>query len=76
MSHNATGAALYDSSIDYASLSWVEQQWMAWYIYIGNPILATGLMSFLMHEVRAKFPPNILGFIFCRSSTLAVAFLG
>ncbi|KAJ7640484.1 hypothetical protein DFH06DRAFT_1216142 [Mycena polygramma] len=52
MSHNATSSAsLYDSSVDYASLSWVEQQWMAWYLYIGNPVLATGLMSFLMHEV-------------------------
>jgi methylsterol monooxygenase len=22
-----------------------------WYIYIGNPVIATGLMSFLLHEV-------------------------
>ncbi|KAJ6507259.1 hypothetical protein C8R47DRAFT_1100654 [Mycena vitilis] len=49
--HNATSASFYDSSVDYASLSWIEQQWMAWYIYIGNPILATGLMSFLVHEI-------------------------
>jgi methylsterol monooxygenase len=49
--HNATTAALY-ADVDYSSLSWIEQQWMAWYLYIGNPILATGLMSFLMHEVR------------------------
>ncbi|KAF7328927.1 Methylsterol monooxygenase [Mycena venus] len=48
--HNATTAAMY-SDVDYASLSWIEQQWMAWYLYIGNPILATGLMSFLVHEI-------------------------
>jgi sterol desaturase/sphingolipid hydroxylase (fatty acid hydroxylase superfamily) len=23
----------------------------AWYIFIGNPVIATGLMSFLMHEI-------------------------
>ncbi|KAF8147780.1 C4-methyl sterol oxidase [Mycena galopus ATCC 62051] len=37
--------------VDFTSLSWVEQQWAAWYLYIGNPILATGLMSFLVHEI-------------------------
>jgi methylsterol monooxygenase len=36
---------------DFSSLSWLEQQWVAWYVWIGNPIIATGLMSFLMHEV-------------------------
>ncbi|KAJ6510525.1 hypothetical protein C8R45DRAFT_1059707 [Mycena sanguinolenta] len=49
MSHNATIADLY-SGVDFNSLSWIEQQWMSWYLYIGNPILATGLASFLMHE--------------------------
>ena len=24
--------------------------WAAWYAYIGNDVLATGIMSFLMHE--------------------------
>ncbi|KAJ6632603.1 C-4 methyl sterol oxidase, partial [Mycena sp. CBHHK59/15] len=41
----------YDSSMDFTSLPWLEQQWVAWYIYIGNPVIATGLMSFLMHEI-------------------------
>ncbi len=52
MSLNATVAAepLY-ADTDLQSLNWVEQQWMAWYIWIGNPVIATGLMSFLMHEV-------------------------
>lgn len=30
-----------------------EQWWARWYMYIGDPVLATGIMSFLMHEVRA-----------------------
>jgi len=36
---------------DFSSLSWLEKQWAAWYIWIGNPAIATGLMSFLLHEV-------------------------
>jgi methylsterol monooxygenase len=36
---------------DLASLSWLEQQWVHWYVSIGNPVLATGLASFLLHEV-------------------------
>ncbi|KAF7305548.1 Methylsterol monooxygenase [Mycena chlorophos] len=46
---NAT-TSIYDST-DFASLSYLEQKWAAWYIYIGNPILATGLASFLLHEI-------------------------
>lgn len=44
-------ADLY-STLDFSSLSWFEKQWAAWYIMVGNPVLATGLMSFLLHEVR------------------------
>ncbi|KAF8519304.1 hypothetical protein JB92DRAFT_3082295 [Gautieria morchelliformis] len=29
----------------------LEQWWAAWYLWIGNPTIATGLMSFIMHEV-------------------------
>ena len=36
---------------DFSALSWLEQSWVAWYVWIGNPIIATGLMSFLLHEV-------------------------
>lgn len=25
--------------------------WAAWYAYMGNDVLATGIMSFLMHEI-------------------------
>lgn len=63
---NATSAAglnpaeqLYQGT-DYASLNWFEQQWMAWYIWIGNPIIATGLMSFLLHEVRVLSTFSVL----------------
>jgi hypothetical protein len=57
MSLNATAAAFHSSprdayaSIDFSSLSWIEKQWAAWYINIGNLVVATGLMSFLLHEV-------------------------
>ncbi|PFH49532.1 hypothetical protein AMATHDRAFT_62994 [Amanita thiersii Skay4041] len=57
MALNATVAAanslqetLY-GGLDFSSLTWLEKQWVAWYIWIGNPIIATGLMSFLMHEI-------------------------
>lgn len=37
--------------VDIADLNWLERSWAAWYIWIGNPVIATGVMSFLMHEV-------------------------
>ena len=47
---HATGHELY-ANIDLTKLSWLEQMWAAWYMWIDNPIIATGLMSFLLHEV-------------------------
>ncbi|KAF7335788.1 C4-methyl sterol oxidase [Mycena venus] len=38
----------YDLPIDLSTLSWLEQHWVAWYIYIDNPVLATGMMTFLL----------------------------
>lgn len=32
-------------------LNTFEHMWAAWYAYIGNDVLATGIMSFLMHEI-------------------------
>jgi len=32
------------------SLNYFERLWAAWYAYIGNDVLATGIMSFVMHE--------------------------
>ena len=43
------------SSIDLTQLNWLERQWTAWYSYWGNPIIATGIMSFVMHEVSSLF---------------------
>ena len=58
MAFNATAAAAAHESaqqlyghLDLSSLSWLEQFWASWYIWIDNPIIATGLMSFLLHEV-------------------------
>jgi len=50
---NHTSNALTElyAGTDFSSLSWLEQQWVAYYAYIGNPVIATGLMSFLIHEV-------------------------
>ncbi|THH14493.1 hypothetical protein EW146_g5836 [Bondarzewia mesenterica] len=47
-----TSAQLYaNAGTDFSSLNWAEQQWAAWYLWIGNPIIATGLASFLLHEI-------------------------
>lgn len=32
-------------------LSIVERLWAAWYLYMQNDTLATGIMSFMMHEI-------------------------
>ncbi len=60
MSFNATLAGpnvletLYPGT-DLASLNWAEQKWVAWYVWWGNPVIATGMISFLMHEVFLLF---------------------
>jgi methylsterol monooxygenase len=35
----------------YTSLNYFEKLWAAWYAYMDNDTLATGLLSFTMHEV-------------------------
>ena len=49
---NATESqwALYGGA-DLSHLNWLERTWSSYYIWIGNPIIATGLLSFLVHEV-------------------------
>lgn len=37
-------------SQQHVGFNYFERLWMAWYAYIGNDVLATGIMSFLMHE--------------------------
>ncbi|KAF9467643.1 hypothetical protein BDZ94DRAFT_1232989 [Collybia nuda] len=54
MAFNATNGAFHDdlyAGTDFSSLNWLEQQWVWWYVTIGNPVIATGLMSFLLHEI-------------------------
>jgi methylsterol monooxygenase len=57
MAFNATVVAVHDAvhplyaDVALSQLSLIEQLWAAWYIWIDNPFLATGLMSFLLHEV-------------------------
>jgi len=51
-----TAAQLYSgSNVHFAQLNWFERQWMAWYLWIGNPLIATGIASFILHEVRSLF---------------------
>ncbi|KAG9084785.1 C-4 sterol methyl oxidase [Ceratobasidium sp. 370] len=51
LDHHATAAQLYEAAgTDFSKLNWLESYWAAWYLWIGNPIIATGLMSFIMHE--------------------------
>jgi methylsterol monooxygenase len=58
--HNATTFIVAASTLhthelypglDATALNWLERLWMNWYSWFGNPILATGIMSFAMHEV-------------------------
>ncbi|TIC01185.1 hypothetical protein E3Q18_00784 [Wallemia mellicola] len=44
------GADLYAGQ-DLSGLNLLEKAWVNWYIWWGNPVIATGVMSFLMHEV-------------------------
>lgn len=38
-------------SATHVSLNYFEKLWAAWYAYMGNDVLATGIMSFTLHEV-------------------------
>jgi len=42
---------LYTEGLDFSTLSTLEIWWAKWYIYIGDPVIATGIMSFLLHEI-------------------------
>ncbi|KAG8882957.1 C-4 sterol methyl oxidase, partial [Tulasnella sp. 403] len=48
--HEEENPAHLYNTLDWSSLSWAEKQWASYYIWMGNPVLATGLMSFLLHE--------------------------
>jgi len=52
-SSHHTASQLYASlNVDFTQLNWFERHWMAWYLWIGNPLIATGIASFILHEVR------------------------
>lgn len=36
-------------------LNFLEKYWAAWYVYMNNDVLATGLMFFLLHEFMYFF---------------------
>jgi methylsterol monooxygenase len=56
-----TAAELYSAAgTDFDSLSTMEQWWVQWYLYFGDPIIATGLLSFIMHEVRLSYFPKVV----------------
>ena len=40
-----------DISAHNVHLNYFERLWAAWYAYMQNDVLATGIMSFLMHEI-------------------------
>ena len=46
----AAGEFLY-ANVDFTQLSWLERMWAQWYLSFNDPAIATGLMSFLMHEI-------------------------
>ncbi|WVQ62145.1 hypothetical protein V866_006641 [Kwoniella sp. B9012] len=52
VSMNSTQAqnTLY-GDVNLESLNWLERTWASYYIWMGNPVLATGVMSFLLHEI-------------------------
>lgn len=51
--HLATFDDLY-KGVDPTELNYAEQLWLQWYMYWGNPVLATGIMSFVLHEVSGE----------------------
>ena len=45
----AAGEFLY-SNVDFTTLNWFELKWAQWYLSFKDPAIATGVMSFLLHE--------------------------
>lgn len=61
---------------DFSSLNWFEKQWASWYLLIGNPVVATGLASFLLHEVNVSPVELYIYSSRCSSYTLVVVYRG
>ena len=49
--HNTYWHEFHEISKYNVSLNYFERLWAAWYAYMGNDVLATGILSFVMHEV-------------------------
>ena len=48
-----SSAELYaQAGVDVNALNFAEKAWMNWYLFFGNAALATGVASFLLHEVH------------------------
>lgn len=43
-------ASFESVSAAHVSLNYFEKLWLAWYTYMQNDVLATGIMSFVAHE--------------------------
>ena len=55
-------AMLY-ADTDFSKLSWLELQYASFYLWIDNPVIATGLLSFLLHEVNFNVHASVLRFL-------------
>lgn len=49
------------AGVDTSSLNTLELLWMSWYKLFKSPVVATGVMSFLLHEVRLWEGDQLLG---------------
>lgn len=50
MAQDTYWASLEEVSKYNVQLNYFEKLWMAWYAWMGNDVLATGIMSFVIHE--------------------------
>ena len=48
-----THPSLY-AGVDRSALSLLDRAWMAWFELFGNPVLATGVAAFILHEVSSR----------------------
>lgn len=67
------------AGVNFDTLNWAEKLWASWYIWIGNPSVATGLMSFILHEVCSLLSSRewrVLMVWWCRLSILEDVYPG
>lgn len=48
--NSTTAQNLLYGAAELSDLNWLERSWASYYIWMGNPVLATGLLSFMVHE--------------------------